>query len=228
MGHFVPLIKRRSPSISKFQFHHLVIRFIFSMLKCVSIIRRGECFGLLGKNGAGKSSIFKMLTGETMITDGEIYTHGYNQKYELSKIYNMIGYCPQFDALLAGLTCRETLEIFAMIRGVSPGCIKPYVEYYARQLDFIQHIEKTALQLSGGNKRKLSTALALIGNLNVVFLGKQMVSKCNFYLSLQLSVCLLCFVSLLQMNHQLAWIRPQNATYGISLFDCVTRANQLC
>lgn len=107
-----------------------------------------------------------------MITDGEIYTHGYNQKYQLSKIYNMIGYCPQFDALLSGLTCRETLEIFAMIRGVSPSRVKSYVEYYANQLDFIQHIDKTALQLSGGNKRKLSTALALIGNLKVIFLGE--------------------------------------------------------
>lgn len=127
---------------------------------------------MLGKNGAGKSSIFKMSTGETMITAGEIYTHGYNQKYQLSKIYNIIGYCPQFDALLSGLTCRETLEIFAMVRGVSPKRVKPYVEYYAKQLDFIEHIDKRSMQLSGGNKRKLSTALALIGNSSVIFLGK--------------------------------------------------------
>lgn len=139
----------------------------------------GECFGLLGKNGAGKSSIFKMLTGETMITAGEIYTHGYNQKYQLSKIYNLIGYCPQFDALLPGLSCRDTLQIFAMIRGVSPNRVKSYVEFYAQQLDFIQHIDKKAMQLSGGNKRKLSTALSLIGNSSIIFLGKSTVNfKC--------------------------------------------------
>lgn len=141
---------------------------------------------MLGKNGAGKSSIFKMLTGETMITDGEIYTHGYNQKYQLSKIYNVIGYCPQFDALLAGLTCRQSLEIFAMIRGVSPCRVKSYVEFYAKQLDFIQHIDKKALQLSGGNKRKLSTALALIGNSKVIFLDEPStgnISNHNFKLN---------------------------------------------
>lgn len=107
-----------------------------------------------------------------MITAGEIYTHGYNQKYQLNNIYNIIGYCPQFDALLTGLTCRQSLEIFAMVRGVSPNRVKSYVEYFAQQLDFIQHIDKKALQLSGGNKRKLSTALALIGNSSVIFLDE--------------------------------------------------------
>lgn len=113
-------------------------------MKC---IYRGECFGLLGKNGAGKSSIFKMLTGETMISDGEIFTHGYNQKYELGEIYKTIGYCPQFDALLSGLTCRETLEIFAMIRGIPSKDVKVYVENCARNMDFIQHIDKKVKQL---------------------------------------------------------------------------------
>lgn len=145
------------------------------MYKNPILLHRGEIFGLLGKNGAGKSSIFGMLTGETMITSGEIYTHGHNQKYQLSKIYSLIGYCPQFDALLPGLSCRDALQIFAMIRGVSPNRVKSYVEYYAKQLDFIQHIDKKAMQLSGGNKRKLSTALALIGNSSVIFLGKRIV-----------------------------------------------------
>lgn len=111
------------------------------------LFQRGECFGLLGKNGAGKSSIFKMLTGETMISDGEIFTQGYNQKYQLPDIYQMIGYCPQFDALLSGLTCRETLEIFAMVRGIPAKDVKNYVENCARNLDFIQHIDKKVKQL---------------------------------------------------------------------------------
>lgn len=110
-------------------------------------ISRGECFGLLGKNGAGKSSIFKMLTGETMISDGEIFTQGYNQKYQLRDIYQLIGYCPQFDALLTGLTCRETLEIFSMVRGIPAKDVKHYVESWARNLDFIQHIDKKVKQL---------------------------------------------------------------------------------
>lgn len=120
----------------------------FCAVNQISIaIKRGECFGLLGKNGAGKSSIFKMLTGETIITSGEIFTQGYNQKYELPEIYQLIGYCPQFDALLNGLTCRETLEIFAMLRGIPAEDVKQYIENCARSLDFIQHIDKKVKQL---------------------------------------------------------------------------------
>lgn len=88
-----------------------------------------------------------MLTGETLITNGEMFTQGYNQKYQLAKIHQIIGYCPQFDALLSGLTCRETLEIFAMLRGIPAHDIKHYIENCARSLDFIQHIDKKVKQL---------------------------------------------------------------------------------
>lgn len=118
---------------------HTVIIYVFNC--------SAECFGLLGKNGAGKTTIFKMLTGETTISDGEIFTHGHNQMYQLPEIYKMTGYCPQFDALFAGLTCRETLEIFAMLRGVSATDVRAYVEDNARTLDFIQHIDKQIKQL---------------------------------------------------------------------------------
>lgn len=88
-----------------------------------------------------------MLTGETIITSGDIYTQGYNQKTQLPSIYQLIGYCPQFDALLTGLTCRETLEIFAMLRGIPVQDVKGYIENCARSLDFIQHIDKKVKQL---------------------------------------------------------------------------------
>lgn len=83
-----------------------------------------------------------MLTGQTIISAGEILTHGLSQKYQLNQIYKIIGYCPQFDALLAGLTCRETLQIFAMLRGIPTQDIKLYIESVAQGLDFIQHIDK--------------------------------------------------------------------------------------
>lgn len=82
-----------------------------------------------------------------MITEGDIFTQGFNQKYQLNDIYKIIGYCPQFDALLPDLTCRETLNIFALIRGIPRQNVKNYVENCAKNLDFFQHIDKKIKQL---------------------------------------------------------------------------------
>lgn len=139
---------------------------------CICFFFRGECFGLLGNNGAGKTTIFKMLIGEVLASRGEIFANGFNQKTDLYRIYENIGYCPQFDALLEDLTCRQTLEIFAMIHGVPRSEIHNYVQAAARNLDFIQHIDKKVSQLSGGNKRKLSTTISLIGNPSIIFLDE--------------------------------------------------------
>lgn len=133
---------------------------------------RAECFGLLGNNGAGKTSIFKMLTGEERISSGEAYFNGLNLKYDMQKIYKLIGYCPQFDALLDNLTAREILEIFALIRGIPRKEVFKYAVRSANDLDFIEHIDKKVTELSGGNKRKLSTAIALVGNPMVIFLDE--------------------------------------------------------
>lgn len=83
-----------------------------------------------------------MSTGETVISDGKMFTHGYNQKYQMAEIRKIIGYCPQFDALLPDLTCRQTMEIFAMIRGIPAKEVRSYVENYARSLDLIGDIDK--------------------------------------------------------------------------------------
>lgn len=88
-----------------------------------------------------------MLTGENLVSSGEICINGFNQKYNLPEIYQITGYCPQFDALLSGLTCRETLEIFAMSRGIPADEVKEYVVNCARNFDFIQHIDKRVNQL---------------------------------------------------------------------------------
>lgn len=133
---------------------------------------RAECFGLLGNNGAGKTSIFKMLTGEERISSGQIFLHGLNLKSDLRKVYKFIGYCPQFDALFENLSGREILEIFAMIRGVKRNEISAYALRAATDLDLTEHVDKKVSQLSGGNKRKLSTAIALVGNPKVIFLDE--------------------------------------------------------
>lgn len=133
---------------------------------------RGECFGLLGTNGAGKTSIFKMLTGEEQVSDGQAFVQGFNLQSDIWSIYKRIGYCPQFDCLFDDLTARETLKVFALLRGIPFEKLDLCVEQSATDLDFIRHIDKKVSQLSGGNKRKLSTAVALIGSPKVIFLDE--------------------------------------------------------
>uniref|UniRef100_A0A0S7F1Q0 ABCA1 n=1 Tax=Poeciliopsis prolifica TaxID=188132 RepID=A0A0S7F1Q0_9TELE len=84
---------------------------------CVGI-PPGECFGLLGVNGAGKTSTFKMLTGDSDVTSGEAYLAGKSVNTEINEVHQNMGYCPQFDAINDLLTGREHLEFYAILRGV--------------------------------------------------------------------------------------------------------------
>ncbi|XP_050097899.1 phospholipid-transporting ATPase ABCA3-like [Anopheles aquasalis] len=131
-----------------------------------------ECFGLLGVNGAGKTSTFRMLTGDRKPTSGDAWIGGYSLRTQLPAVYRRIGYCPQFDALLDDLTGRETLHLFALLRGIPSCSIAPIVERLAVELHFAVHLDKRTAQYSGGNRRKLSTALALLGDPAVVYLDE--------------------------------------------------------
>lgn len=135
-------------------------------------IKRGECFGLLGTNGAGKTSIFKMLTGDEEITVGNAFIESVSIKNEINEAHNNLGYCPQVDALLDDLTGRESLKIFSMLRGVPKDNIYFVVKSLAEDLGFFKHLDKQIKNLDGRNKRKLSTALALLGGPSVVLLDK--------------------------------------------------------
>uniref|UniRef100_A0A182K217 ABC transporter domain-containing protein n=1 Tax=Anopheles christyi TaxID=43041 RepID=A0A182K217_9DIPT len=131
-----------------------------------------ECFGLLGVNGAGKTSTFRMLTGDRSISGGDAWVAGYSLRTQLPAVYRKIGYCPQFDALLEDLTGRETLQIFARLRGIPNHAIGPIVDRLAVELHFTVHLDKRVQAYSGGTRRKLSTALALLGDPVVVYLDE--------------------------------------------------------
>ncbi|XP_039428799.1 phospholipid-transporting ATPase ABCA3-like [Culex pipiens pallens] len=135
-------------------------------------IDRYECFGLLGLNGAGKTTTFKMMTGDESISSGEAWVEGISLQSSMDTVYQRIGYCPQFDALLGKLTGRETLKIYALLRGVRERDIQNVSLTLAEDLNFMKHLDKKTKEYSGGNKRKLSTALALMGNPSVVYLDE--------------------------------------------------------
>ena len=143
-----------------------------------------------GVNGAGKTTTFKMLTGDTevtttwwkvfigfsnvpsQVTAGEATVNGYSILSELDSVRQNLGYCPQFDALDPLLTGREHLRLYARLRGLDEDSVKREAENGLRRLGLAAYADRCAGTYSGGNKRKLSTAIALIGNPSIVFLDE--------------------------------------------------------
>ncbi|XP_008404880.1 ATP-binding cassette sub-family A member 1 isoform X2 [Poecilia reticulata] len=135
-------------------------------------IPRSECFGLLGVNGAGKTSTFRMLTGDTPITHGEAFLNQHSVQTEMERVHQLMGYCPQFDAISDMLTGREHLELYARLRGVPEDSVGKVAQWGVKKLGLTQYAEQEAGGYSGGNKRKLSTAISLIGAPPVIFLDE--------------------------------------------------------
>ncbi|XP_074218809.1 ATP-binding cassette sub-family A member 2 isoform X4 [Camelus bactrianus] len=135
-------------------------------------VRPGECFGLLGVNGAGKTSTFKMLTGDESTTGGEAFVNGHSVLKELLQVQQSLGYCPQFDALFDELTAREHLQLYTRLRGVPWKDEARVVTWALEKLELTKYADKPAGTYSGGNKRKLSTAIALIGYPAFIFLDE--------------------------------------------------------
>ncbi|XP_042333674.1 ATP-binding cassette sub-family A member 2 isoform X3 [Sceloporus undulatus] len=138
---------------------------------CVGV-RPGECFGLLGVNGAGKTTTFKMLTGDESTTGGEAFINGHSILKDLLQVQQSLGYCPQFDALFDELTAQEHLELYTRLRGIPWKDEERVVKWALKKLELSKYANKPASTYSGGNKRKLSTAIALIGYPAFIFLDE--------------------------------------------------------
>ncbi|XP_049904471.1 glucosylceramide transporter ABCA12 isoform X1 [Epinephelus moara] len=139
-------------------------------------IPAGECFGLLGVNGAGKTTTFKMLTGDVSPTDGTAQIRDWDGRLvDIMECRNKginIGYCPQVDALDNLLTGEEHLYFYARIRGVSKREIDRVVNYLLKRLELGYHRSIITDGYSCGTRRKLSTALALIGHPQILLLDE--------------------------------------------------------
>nr|XP_034311883.1 phospholipid-transporting ATPase ABCA1-like [Crassostrea gigas] len=138
---------------------------------CVGV-PKGQCFGLLGVNGAGKTTTFKMLTGDIFVTKGNAFLNNNSILTDMVKVRRDIGYCPQFDAFDPLLTGREILKFYARLRGVQEKDIKRVSDWAIRKLGLLIYADKLSGSYSGGNKRKLSTAISLIGNPQIIFLDE--------------------------------------------------------
>lgn len=127
-----------------------------------------------------------MLTGVLLPTSGRARLAGYDIIHEQPHVRRLLGYCPQFDALLDLLSVREHLYMYARIKGLPEPEVPAIVERALVDFDIAPHADKLAGQLSGGNKRKLSMAVALIGNPPIVILDEArcvIMTKTNYSFS---------------------------------------------
>jgi len=131
-----------------------------------------EVFAFLGTNGAGKTTAISILCGEFMPTRGKGSVLGNDVVDEAADARAHIGYCPQFDALHDLLTPIEHLMLYAGLRGMPDDRAMEAADILMEACDLTPHKNKIAQSLSGGNKRKLSLALSLIGQPAVCFLDE--------------------------------------------------------
>ena len=120
----------------------------------------------------GKTTVLKMLMGDISITSGDAYIGSYSIKKDMKRAHSQIGYCPQFDACLPQLTGRETLRLFCQIKGLKEESIPQVIKQISESLLFTKSLDKQFKTYSGGNKRKLSTAVSMIGNPSIIFLDE--------------------------------------------------------
>ena len=135
-------------------------------------VGKNECFGLLGVNGAGKTTTFKMVTGEIMPTSGHALIAGHDIVEDTHNARLFMGYCPQFEAVIGNMTGREMLKMYAMIRGIPSKFITKEVDRIINKLDLPMYANKLSGTYSGGNKRKLAVAAAIVGDPKVVLLDE--------------------------------------------------------
>ena len=144
----------------------------------------GQITALLGHNGAGKSTLIACLTGLTPCSSGgaKVYDLDVTNSNHVDQIRKttgectrserkwncfegfVVGICPQHDILFDFLTSREHLVVFAGIKGVPKEQIDEEVDKALAEVDLTKHKNTVATKMSGGQKRKLSVAMALIGN----------------------------------------------------------------
>ena len=141
-------------------------------------VRPGERFGLLGVNGAGKSTTLKTLCGEHAPTSGSARVCGRSVTSDSAGARRVMGYCPQFDPLLDLMTGRETAEMYARLKGASRADAPAAADAVLRAVGLTRLADRPCGEYSGGNRRKLSLAVALVGDPRVLLLDEPSSGMC--------------------------------------------------
>jgi len=135
-------------------------------------VGKGEIFGFLGANGAGKTTAMRMLTGLLVPTEGEATVAGYDVYHDPEKIKKQIGYMSQKFSLYEDLTVRENIRLYGGIYGLSDQELKLKSDNLIARLDMQDLQNKKIGSLPLGWKQKLAFSVALIHDPKIVFLDE--------------------------------------------------------
>lgn len=132
----------------------------------------GEILALLGPNGAGKTTLVNCVLGLYKLSSGTAKINGFDINKEQNQVYRHVGICPQHEILWPDLTCREHLLFYSRLKGVEPSKEKEVVAQSLEQVELVPEARKLSKELSGGQKRRLAIAIALVARPAVVFLDE--------------------------------------------------------
>ncbi|PNZ27686.1 ABC transporter ATP-binding protein [Staphylococcus petrasii] len=133
-------------------------------------IHKGELLGLIGPSGCGKTTTIKCLLGMEKLDSGS--TEIFNKKMPNRKILNKIGYMGQTDALYETLTAYENLEFFGHLAGLKGQQLENNIQESMKLVDLKDALNKKVANFSGGMKRRLSLAITLLAQPNLVILDE--------------------------------------------------------
>ena len=135
-------------------------------------VNKGELYSLLGVNGAGKSTTIKMLSCLIPVTEGDAFLDGHSVVSDSMKVKQIINVSPQETAVAEKLSVRENLELIARIYGFNKKESKQRAQEFIEKFGMEEYAKSRAKTLSGGWKRRLSIAMALITEPEIIFLDE--------------------------------------------------------
>ena len=135
-------------------------------------VKKGELFSLLGVNGAGKTTTIKMLSCLTQPTSGDAFINGKSICKDTAAVKSLIAVSPQETAVASGLSVRENLELMCGVHGFTKDKQNTKIAELTKLLGLESVIKKKAGKLSGGWQRRLSIAMALISEPEILFLDE--------------------------------------------------------
>ncbi|MCW4000911.1 MAG: ABC transporter ATP-binding protein [Candidatus Bathyarchaeota archaeon] len=139
-------------------------------------VQKGELFGLLGPNGAGKTTTISIICGLLKPTSGTAQILGYDIQKDTQKVKEQIGVCIQETAIYPYLTGKENLELFGNLYGMNKKAINERSKMLLGKVGLTEDAKRVTAKYSGGMKRRLSLALALIHDPQIAFLDEPTVA----------------------------------------------------